>query len=201
MAWRMAGKYVASCSCRNVCPCSTASAPPDNPDGSTVCIGVAAFNVSEGSLDGVDLSGVRFGLFNHFPGLVSDGNWKVGVVVDTSASDEQAKAVEEILSGQQGGPFADVSALISEFLGVERAAVEYSGDAGKVGGSRFGYEPLRGLDGNPTTMRNAAFGFAPEFEVGTSTGHVEAFGYSFDASYGEHADFMFASEGHEQIRA
>jgi hypothetical protein len=201
MAWKMAGKYVASCSCRNVCPCPTASAPPDNPDGSTVCLGVAAFRVDEGNLDGVDLSGVSFGLFNYFPDIVSSGNWKVGVVVDTSASDEQASAIEQILSGKQGGAFADMSALISEFLGVERGAVNYGDSGGSVGGSSYGYEALRGLDGNPTTMSNAAFGFAPTFEIGSTSGKVEAFGYSFEASYGERADFMFTSEEHEQIRA
>jgi hypothetical protein len=194
MAWRIKGRYVASCTCRNVCPCSTASAPPDNPDGSTLCHGVLVSEITEGNMDGVDLSGVRWGLFNEFPTLVTDGQWKVGLFVDSAANDQQAKALEDIASGQHGGPFGDMAPLVAEFLGVERVPITVGQADGALGPARFTYAPLRGVDGNPTTMKNASFGFAPEFEIGTSAGRVEVFGYSFEASYGETADIDWGSE-------
>ena len=43
-------------------------------------------------------------------------------------------------------------------------------------------------------MKNAAFGFAPEFRVGRSSGHTDVFGIEFDAVYAESADYEFASE-------
>jgi hypothetical protein len=200
MAWTLKGRYVASCSCSMVCPCATASAPPDNPDGTTNCWTFAVFNVREGAMDGLDLSGIRFGIELTLPTLVTSGNWKIGVVADESASDEQVKALSGILSGQQGGPFAEMAGLIGEFTGVERGAISYSDTAIALGGSSVTYEPLRGGDGAVTTMKNAALGFAPEFEIGTTSGQINVFGHTAAASYGEAADFEYGSEGHEHIR-
>ncbi len=111
MAWKLKGRYVASCSCSMVCPCATASAPPDNPDGTTNCWTFAVFNVREGAMDGVDLSGIRFGLEVNFPDLVTSGNWKIGVVVDEGTSDEQVKALSEILSGHPWAAARDHAAV------------------------------------------------------------------------------------------
>src|SRR5215210_6877102 len=115
MAWRMSGTYVATCSCQLLCPCPTDN-PPTGPDGQ--CRGLAIFHIADGSLDDTDLSGVTFAFANLFPSNLTAGNWKVGVVVDEGASDEQTSAVERILKGEEGGPFADFAALYGEFLGV-----------------------------------------------------------------------------------
>ncbi len=158
------------------------------------------FDVRDGNLEDMDLSGVRVGLKVHFPEIVSNGKWQIALVVDESASDEQAKALEQIFSGQLGGPFGDMAGLVSEFV-VERAAVSYADMGVALGDKSFTYEPLRGQDGSPTTINNAAFGFAPVFEIGTAAGKLEAFGHSWDASYGEAADFEYSSEIHEAVRA
>lgn len=200
MAWRLKGRYVSSCSCTNVCPCSTASAPPDNPDGTSICWGVAVFDVREGNLNDIDLSGVRVGMYVSYPGLVSDGNWRLGISLDAEVPDEKADAVEQIISGKQGGPFGDMASLVTEFT-TAREAVSFSDSECVIGGKTFSYEPLRGADGNPTMMSNAVFGFAPSFELGAASGQLEVFGHSFPASYGEAADFEYSSESHEHIRA
>jgi hypothetical protein len=201
MAWTLKGRYVATCSCTNVCPCSTASAPPDNPDGSTVCWGLAVFDVAEGNMDAVDLSGIQVGMYVSYPGLVSDGSWRLGIALDPSVSEEQAAAVETIISGKAGGPFGDMAGLVSEWTGVERTSVSVSDGMASIGGHSYTYEPLRGQDGSPTMISNAVFGFAPSFEIGAATGQLEAFGHPFPASYGEAAEFVYSSETHEHIRA
>ncbi len=201
MAWKLKGRYVASCTCSMVCPCATASAPPDNPDGTTDCWTFAVFNIREGNMDSVSLAGVRVGMYVHWPDLVTNGNWRVGLTVDEDATGEQVKAITEIMSGQQGGPFAEMAGLISEFAGADQGAISYSDTAIAFGGSSATYEPLRGADGNVTTMKNAVVGFAPEFEIGTTSGTINVFGHTAPASYGEAADFEYSSEGHEHIRA
>ena len=100
-----------------------------------------------------------------------------------------------------GGPFADMAPLIGEFKGVERAAISYSDSAVAYSGSSVTYEPIHGQDGNPTTVSNAPFGFAPSFEIGSCDGKLDVFGHQADASYGEAADFEYGSEHHEHIRA
>jgi hypothetical protein len=194
MAYRIAGKYTAICDCRLICPCPVDGTPTGPNDQ---CMGVAVFQISNGNLDDTDLGGTSFALFNHFPANISAGNWKVGVVVDEGASDDQAQAIEKILSGEEGGPFGDFAPLIGEFVGTERGKISVSNGSGSVEGkSEFKFEALTGPDGSPTVTRNAMFGFAPEFTIGKGSGKSDAFGISFTAegNYGESANFEFSSE-------
>jgi hypothetical protein len=196
MAWRVSGTYVASCNCQLLCPCPT-DGPPTGPDGQ--CHGLAVFKIAEGNLDDVDLGGVNMGWANLFPSNLTAGNWKFGVVVSDNASDEQFDAIDRIMRGQEGGIFAEFSGLIGDYLGTERGDVTFSdGDkpTGSISGSSFTFEPLPGPEGSggETTVKNAAFGFAPEFRVGRTSGSQSALGIEFDAVYGESADYEFASE-------
>ncbi len=194
MAWRMAGNYTASCSCNVICPCPVDGTPSD-PKGKGECRGVAVFHIDQGESDGVDLSGVNFGLVNYFPSNLTAGNWKIGVVVDEGASDQQLEALGKILSGEQGGPFADFVPLIGENLGLQRGKLALSGTGGSIGGmSEFTFEPTIGPDGSPTTVKNAMFGFAPEYTIGRTSGRSEVMGIGFDGNYGESARFDYSSE-------
>ena len=199
MAWKMSGTYVANCSCRLLCPCPTDN-PPTGPGDK--CRGVAVFHVAEGYLDSTDVSGVNFAFVNEFPSNLTSGNWTVGIVVEESASDTQANALERILHGDEGGPFADFAALYGDWRGVKRATVTFS-DGNKpsasVGDSAsFMFEPLEGPGGTQTTVKNAMYGFAPEFRVGKAPGRSDLFGLDFDGIYGETADFQFSSEMGEE---
>lgn len=195
MSWEMTGKYVAHCSCQLICPCPV-DGPPTGPNGE--CRGVAVFQIESGNLDDTNLSGVAFAFANWFSSNLTAGNWKVGIVVDDGASDAQASALETILHGDAGGPFADFAAFYGEWLGVERASVTFSdGDrpSGSVGGhGDYTFEPLPGPGGSFTTEKNAMFGFAEEFRIGKGPGHSDLFGLDFDGVYGETADFTYASE-------
>ncbi|MET7622507.1 DUF1326 domain-containing protein [Streptomyces sp. NPDC005408] len=200
MSWTISGKYVAGCSCAVLCSCPYDGQPRDA-EGRTECRGTIVFHVAEGNLDDLDLSNVAFAFYNHFPSNLSSGNWKVGLVVDSAASDEQAAALDRIVSGQEGGPLGELSQFYGEYLGMERASVSLtdSGTPGlKVEGrTELSYEPLTGADGSPTKVKNAMFGLATEFEVGKTTGRSDAFGLSYEASYGETADYIFSSEESE----
>lgn len=199
MPWRISGTYVATCSCNLICPCPV-DGPPTSADGE--CRGVLVFQVADGNLDDTDLSGTTFALCNHFPSNLTAGNWKLGTVVGEGASDVQTGAIERIVKGEVGGPFADFAALTEEWLGTERASVSFSnGDApaGSIGDVSFTFEPLAGPEGSDTqtTVKNGAFGFAPEFRVGRAPTHVSLFGMDFECVYGETADYEFASEMEE----
>jgi hypothetical protein len=199
MAWRMAGTYLAACNCNPLCPCPV-DGPPSSDDGQ--CRGVAVFHIAEGNLDDVDLSGVNLALVNHFPKNLTSGGWTLGIVVDDSASDEQANALELILKGEEGGPFAEFAALTDKWAGMDRGSVSFSNGASpaaSIKGVEFGFEALSGPEGSgtETTVKNAAFGFAEEFRVGKSSGHFDNFGIELDGNYGETADYEFASEMEE----
>jgi hypothetical protein len=199
MAFRIAGRYVASCNCQLLCPCPY-DGPPTGPDGR--CRGLIVFEVRDGNLDGTDLSGVSWALYNEFPSNLTAGNWKAGIVVDEGASDDQAQAIERIASGQEGGPFAEFAPLIGDYLGMDRARISVSDGSASVGGvGEFTYEPFTGPDGSPTKVSKAMFGFAPEFGVGKTSGRYTTKAGDVDAVYGELGDYEYASEmGPEEVR-
>ena len=194
MAYRISGTYVLHCSCRLLCPCSI-DGPPTSPDGK--CDASSVFHIESGNSDGTDLSGVDFALYFHVPSNLSAGNWKVAIIVDEGASDEQAQAIERIISGQEGGPFAEFVPLIGEVEAPRRGRVTFSnGDApsGSVEGeAEIQFEPSRGPDGAPTTISNAGLAFAPTVAIGKGSGRGESVRGSYEPVYGESAAFEYAS--------
>lgn len=196
MAWKISGTYLAGCTCHLLCPCPV-DAPPTSDDGQ--CHGVGVFQIADGNLDDTDLSGINLGLVNLFPSNLTSGNWKLGIVVDENASDEQANALERIVKGEEGGVFEQFAALTDDWLGMERGRVTFSdGDtpSASFGGDPTAFEPLPGPEGSntQTTVKNAMFGFAEEFRVGHARGTVSVFGMDFETIYGESADYEFSSE-------
>jgi hypothetical protein len=203
MGYTISGTYVADCDCNLVCPCPY-DGPPTGKDGR--CHGAAIFHIERGSMDDVDLSGVNWALYNIFPDHITAGNWKVGITVDSGASDEQAQAIERIVSGQAGGPFAEFAPLIGEYVGMQRGSVTFSdgeSPSGSVEGvGDLSIEAFRGPDGTPTRVRNAMVGFAPEFTIGRSSGKATVLGTTTDFSYAESAQYEYSSEGEGQtVRA
>jgi len=198
MAYTLRGTYVATCNCVGLCPCPV-DGVPTAPGGE--CKGFAVFAVREGTAEGTDVSGVSFALYNNWGTNPSAGNWKVGIVIDSGASEEQAEVLGRVLSGELGGPFGDFAALIGENLGVERDTVGLSGASASIGSSSSArFEPFEG-PGGPVTVKGAPLAFAPEYTVGKASGRSDRFGLSFDASYGESAEFEYSSEVAEHIRA
>jgi hypothetical protein len=192
MGYTIAGTYVAACDCKLLCPCPVDGPPTGKNDE---CHGVFAFRIDQGSLDDVDLAGVKAAMVNRFTSNISAGNWEVGVIIDDGASDEQAQAIERIFSGQAGGPFGEFVPLIGNFAGVSRGSIEMTDKSAKVAGAgEFTYDQFMGPDGNPTVERSAPFGFAPEYRVGRSSGTITPLGNETQANYGESAEFEFSSE-------
>ena len=59
-----------------------------------------------------------------------EGNWKLGVLMDEAASDEQAEKLGAVFGGQLGGPMEALGPLVGEQLGVERVPMEFSSENG-----------------------------------------------------------------------
>jgi hypothetical protein len=124
MAWHLRGTYFENCNCDVVCPCNSSSLalPADNDR----CVLVLAFHVEEGEVDGIDVSNLSLTLVADTPKQMTDGHWRVGVVMDDAATNEQARALRAVFSGEQGGPMAAFAPLFGEQLGLETVPIEYS---------------------------------------------------------------------------
>ena len=133
MAWNLEGSYFESCSCVVPCPCTASLALPADLD---YCRVVLAFNLNDGDVDGTDVAGTGAAMVVEAPKQMGAGGWRVGLYVDAQ-SDEQADALGRVFSGQLGGPPAALAPLLGEFLGVERASLEFHED-GRVHGLKIG---------------------------------------------------------------
>jgi hypothetical protein len=126
MAWSLEGTYFENCNCDWVCPCTVTSL--STPATQDRCQAVAVDHIDNGSIDGVDVSGLTVALVIDTPKMMTDGNWNLGLIIDQSASESQADALAKVFSGQLGGPMGGLAPLIGKFLGIERAPMEYRND-------------------------------------------------------------------------
>src|SRR5215210_6499570 len=127
MAWQIEGTYFETCSCEVVCPCTASLALGADYDRCRVTL---VFHVTDGDVDGTDVSGLTVAAVGDAPKVMSEGNWRLGVFIDDNASDEQAEKLGGVFGGQLGGPMEALGPLIGENLGVERVPMELSHENG-----------------------------------------------------------------------
>src|SRR5438270_214331 len=128
MAWSIEGRYFENCSCNVVCPCTASLSLGADYDR---CQAALAFHVDSGEVEGVDVSGLTLVAVADAPKFMHEGNWRLGVLIDDAASDEQAGKLGAVFGGALGGPMGALSGLISEQLGVERVPMEFSSTGGR----------------------------------------------------------------------
>ena len=121
MSWNLDGSYFETCSCELVCPCTASLA-----NGATYdrCKVVLVFRVKSGQVEGTDVGGLTVAAVADTPKVMTDGNWRLGVVIDEAASDEQAEKLGGVFSGALGGPMEALGPLVGENLGMERQPIE-----------------------------------------------------------------------------
>src|SRR4029077_16354745 len=95
------------------------------------CRVALVFHVDSGEVDGVDVAGLTLAAVADTPKYMHEGNWRLGLLIDDSASEEQAEKLGGVFSGQLGGPMAALSGLVSEQLGVERVPMEFTSSGGR----------------------------------------------------------------------
>jgi hypothetical protein len=161
MAYQLEGDLLEVCNCDILCPCWVG----ENPDNGT-CDSVMGYNIRSGNIDGVDVSGRTLAFVVHIPGNVLAGNWKVALLVDDKASDQQSDALVAAFSGKLGGPLADTASLVGEVAAVERAAITFDVQEGKGtlkidGITECVMEPYRGPTGAVTTLNESIFTTIP----------------------------------------
>ncbi len=186
MAWNLEGTYFETCSCEVVCPCTASLALGADYDRCRVAL---VFNITNGDVEGTDVSGLALVAVADTPKIMTDGNWRLGVFVDDKASDVQAEKLGAVFGGQLGGPMEALGPLIGENLGVERASIEIREDglrhSVKIGDAvdfeiedivSFGVET-----GEPARLVGIFHPAGPELTIAKAThAHVNAFGIEYE---------------------
>ena len=185
MAWKIEGQYFENCSCDVPCPCTVSLDLGADRD---TCNAFLVFQVESGEVDGVDVGGLTVAAIAETPKVMTDGNWRLGVLIDDGASDEQAEKLAAVFGGQLGGPMEALGPLIGEQLGIERVPMEVSHDNGthriKIGDDGevevqeivpFGKE-----DGTPARLTGIFHPAGNDFAVAKATkSSLSAFGMDF----------------------
>lgn len=128
MSWSIQGRYFENCTCDVVCPCSASLALGADNDR---CQAVLAFHVESGEVDGVDVGDLTVVAVADTPKFMHEGGWRLGVLVDERASDEQAEKLGAVFGGELGGPMEALVPLVSESLGVQKVPMRFTSDGGR----------------------------------------------------------------------
>jgi hypothetical protein len=163
---------------------------------------VLAYHVERGEIDDLDVSDRTVVLVADTPGQMSDGNWRVGVIIDDGASEEQTQALGSVFGGMKGGPPAMLAPLIGELLGIEHAPTEYVDD-----GFRHRLKAGDGIDleiedfvpegeSEPSRLTGIHHPSSSTLTVARATrSRIEAFGMEFrnEGKNGHSAPFSWAA--------
>jgi len=161
MAYHLKGELLEVCDCNTLCPCWIG----EDPDNGT-CQSSLAYHIESGEIDGVDVSGLNFGVSVFIPGNVLAGNWRAVRYVDDRASPEQEAALLKVFRGELGGPVAQLAGLVGEEVDARRARITFTVEKG-AGTLRIGdaveavMEPYRGPTGEPTRLVESIFSTIP----------------------------------------
>jgi hypothetical protein len=186
MAWKLEGTYFETCSCEVVCPCTASFALGATYDR---CRVVLVFHITDGDVDGTDVSDLTVAAIADTPKVMSEGNWRLGVFIDAAASDAQAEKLGAVFGGQLGGPMEALGPLVSENLGVERVPIEVSEDGLRHGvriGDGIDFEiedvvPFGSTSGEPVRLTGVFHPAGSELTVAKATrSRISAFGIEYE---------------------
>jgi hypothetical protein len=190
MTWKLDGSYFETCSCDVVCPCTASLALGATKDR---CNATLVFHIKSGEVDGTDVSGLTVAAVADSPKVMSDGNWRLGVVIDEAASDEQAEKLGAVFSGALGGPMEALGPLVGENLGVERLPIAVQEDGLKHSvriGDAVDFEiedvvPFGVETGEPAKLTGIFHPAGSELTVSRATrSKINAFGIQYEAKAG-----------------
>src|SRR5579884_762697 len=161
--YNLQGTLLEACSCNVLCPCWIG----EDPDGGD-CRAFLGYHFDKGEINGIDVSGLSLVMVCQIPGnVLTPKSWKVLVLMDDKASNEQSQAIADAYTGKLGGPLADLSQLVGEIIGVEHVPISHDvrGGSGELSvGENWiaaAMAPYRGPDGSATTLRDSVFSTIP----------------------------------------
>jgi hypothetical protein len=183
--WTIKGELILNCSCTIFCPCVVSLGKHPPTEGQ--CQGWAGVRIDQGQSGDTDLSGLNVAMLLDIPGNMARGNWTAAAYIDERASDAAFEKLSSIFSGKARGTTGLFSILVSQFLGAERAPVNFERDGEKrrlvVPKKIIGeVEPISGKDpGSHVVITNTEYWMGPDIVVAKANqGRVRAFGRVWD---------------------
>jgi hypothetical protein len=99
--WQLEGTLLIACNCEYGCPCNF-NAPPSQGH----CEGQWLWHVESGSFGDVSLDGLTWTVTADWPGAIHEGGGRAVSFFDERADAAQREAIESLVRGEAGGPWA-----------------------------------------------------------------------------------------------
>ncbi|HXE30851.1 MAG TPA: DUF1326 domain-containing protein [Terriglobales bacterium] len=120
-SWWAQGLLFENCNCQLVCPGHvhfTQSCTHER------CQGFWAIRFDGGAYGDVPLAGLRAAVVYDTPRQMSQGGWTETLFIDAAAAPAQRDALERILNGSAGGPWAVLARFVSEWRPTQFVPIE-----------------------------------------------------------------------------
>ena len=159
MAYEMRGQFLEACDCRIPCPCWFDEDPDEDE-----CNGVVGWQIEQGAIDGVDVSGLNVANVTYHTGprgtRGSHPKLRMGLFVDGDATALQFDALAAAFTGTLGGPLAELAEMAVINPRVERGAIRFESDGGHTmftveGAITTSMTPLLGSTRRITTIADS----------------------------------------------
>jgi hypothetical protein len=168
--YQLHGTFYEACDCQVICPCWLGGDPDEGE-----CTGVFAWEVEQGAIDEIDVSGLRAVSVSQHLGPRDEAKQRVMIFIDERATRQQADAMAAAFSGRLGGPLQQLAAILGELLAVEIAAIDLRREGRLTTldvGHRIRIEgsTREGPSGRPITLENGRLSdvLGARAEVGAS---------------------------------
>lgn len=174
MAYEMRGQFLEACDCFVPCPCWFVESPDEGE-----CTGVVAWQIEQGTIEGVDVSGLAVASVSQHEGARGGAGahpkMRLALLVDEAATPNQAHALSLAFTGRLGGPLGELVEMVGAHEGIERARISFTSDGGRTRvvaepGVVADWTPVVGTTGRITTIADTVMSrlLSPIGEVGRS---------------------------------
>ncbi len=130
--WHVSGSYYEACNCQVVCPCRREGDRPGGRSTYGECDFVLSWWITEGDVDGRDLSGRQAVLVGHYSDDEPGSPWTVSLIVDSGATKAEVADMADIFLGRLGGDTSRQYAnSIAQVLGTHQADIDLVHEKGR----------------------------------------------------------------------
>jgi hypothetical protein len=112
-AWWARGLLFENCNCQLLCPGHLSFKQLCSHER---CLGIWALAFEEGRFEETPLDGLNAAVLFDSPQHMIAGNWTTALLVDARADQRQREAIEAILDGRAGGPWAVLGRFVGKRL-------------------------------------------------------------------------------------
>jgi hypothetical protein len=204
------GTYFESCTCDTICPCLILLDPTR-----VHCKALLAWDIEQGHVGGVDVSGLKVAMWLNAPGNLLKGNFQMALYVDDNASSAQHNALTEAYHGIHGGHLGVVASLGKgeeggprEYLPTRSASIDMKQNGPDrhlvihgVGENKM--KQLAGASGRPVVVHDTPLAVAPPFAITISRAEINTYNdhgvsHSFEGGNGLSSSFVYMDGGAKQ---